>query len=227
MSILKRFSDIMKSNINALLDKAEDPGKMIDQMLRDARDNLAQVKAETASVMANEKAAQRAVDECRDQISKYQTAAANAVSAGNDGDARTLLTRKQEQEAKLAGLEQNLAAATANADKMRQMYNKLTGDIAQMESRRDVIQGKLATAKAQEAVNKVTSAGAKTGAAMGAFDRMEAAVNKRLDSAEAAAELDAGADNDAEKLAVKYGAGSTASVEDELAALKAQLRQDA
>ena len=54
MGILKRFKDIMSSNINALLDKAEDPEKMIDQYLRDHQEDLRKVKSETATVMAEE-----------------------------------------------------------------------------------------------------------------------------------------------------------------------------
>ena len=53
MGILKRFKDIMSSNINALLDKAEDPEKMIDQYLRDLQEDLRKVKSETATVMAD------------------------------------------------------------------------------------------------------------------------------------------------------------------------------
>ena len=52
--ILSRFKDIMSSNINALLDKVEDPMKMIDQYLRNLESDLGKVKAETAAVMAEE-----------------------------------------------------------------------------------------------------------------------------------------------------------------------------
>ncbi len=55
MGILTRFTDIMKSNINALLDKCEDPAKMIDQTLRDLREDLAEVKKETANIMLMQK----------------------------------------------------------------------------------------------------------------------------------------------------------------------------
>ena len=51
MGILQRFKDIMSSNINALLDRAEDPEKMVDQTLRNLNSDLAKVKAETAGVM--------------------------------------------------------------------------------------------------------------------------------------------------------------------------------
>ena len=60
--ILKRFKDIMASNINALLDKAEDPEKMIDQCLRDLESHLGKVQAETAAVMADEQTAKRELD---------------------------------------------------------------------------------------------------------------------------------------------------------------------
>ena len=64
MGIIQRFADIMSANINALLDKAEDPAKMIDQYLRNLESDLGKVKAETAAVMAEEKKAKRELDEC-------------------------------------------------------------------------------------------------------------------------------------------------------------------
>lgn len=63
MGILSRFSDIVSANINALLDKAEDPSKMIDQYLRNAMEDYAEVKKETAAVMAEERRCKRLVDE--------------------------------------------------------------------------------------------------------------------------------------------------------------------
>ena len=54
MSILKRFTDIMSANMNALLDKCEDPSKMVDQILRNLNEDLGKVKSETTAVMAEE-----------------------------------------------------------------------------------------------------------------------------------------------------------------------------
>ena len=62
MGIISRFKDIMAANINALLDKAEDPEKMIDQYLRNLESDLAKVKQETASVMAEELKTQHNID---------------------------------------------------------------------------------------------------------------------------------------------------------------------
>ena len=68
MGILSRFKDIMSSNINALLDKAEDPEKMVDQTLRNLNNDLVKVKNETAEVMANETKAKRDLDEINLEI---------------------------------------------------------------------------------------------------------------------------------------------------------------
>ena len=86
--IIKRFKDIMSANINALLDKAEDPEKMIDQYLRDMESDLGKVKAETAAVMAEETRAKRELDECSQEIEKMQRYAEKALTAGNEEDAR-------------------------------------------------------------------------------------------------------------------------------------------
>lgn len=95
MSILKRFSDIMSANINALLDKCEDPAKMVDQILRNLNDDLGKVKAETASIMAEEARAKRELDECNKEIAKLLDYAKRAIEAGNDDDARLFLSKKQ------------------------------------------------------------------------------------------------------------------------------------
>ena len=220
MSILQRFSDIMRSNVNALLDKCEDPAKMVDQTLLDLRRNLADVKKETASVMAVEKNARRLVDECRGKIQKYESAAKNALRAGCEEDARTLLSKKQEFEGQLPDLEANLQAAAKNADQLKQMHDKLVQDIESLEGRKAAVKAKVSTAKAQQTVNKAM-AGMNSAASVSAFERMEAKANRMLDEAAAEAELndDTGSTED---LAKKY-ASASASVDDELARMKQEL----
>ena len=83
MAILERFGDIIKANINDLLDKCEDPAKMIDQYLRDLTESLAEVKKETAGVMAEETRAKRMLDENAAEIEKYDGLARKALTAGN------------------------------------------------------------------------------------------------------------------------------------------------
>lgn len=223
MGIISRFTEIMKSNINAQLDKCEDPAKMIDQTLRELKENFAEVKKETAGVMAAEKEADRAVQECEEQIRKYNLAAENALRAGNEEDARTILARKQPFMDNLVNLKKTQAVAKENSDKMRQMYNKLANDIQMLETKRNGIKATVAAAKTQEKMNKISSGSKRSMASLETFDRMEDKANRMLDSAMAEAELSA--DMDAENdLVNKYVSGeSSSTVDDELAAMKAKL----
>lgn len=226
MSILSRFGDIMAANINALLDKAEDPAKMVDQTLRNLRENLADVKKETKAVMADELSAKRRLDECQAEIARYTNAATNAVKAGQDNDARVLLEKKQSLSAKLTDLQQTYDLAHANATKMRQMHDKLVNDITELETRKDTIKAKINVAKAQERINKVTDAAGDASDNLAAFDRMEDKADRLLDEAMAHADLNEGPKDEAADLAAKYGGGSSnMSVEDELAAIKASMNQ--
>lgn len=224
MGILSRFKDIMASNINAMLDKMEDPSKMIDQYLRDLEKDLGNVKAETATIMAEETRAKRELDECIQEVAKMQTYAEKAILAGNDADAKQFLGKKQQLVAKQASLEQSYTAAAENAAKMRQMHDKLVADINDLNTRRDAIKAKVQVAKTTEKVNKITSKASNAGASLAAFDRMEAKANGMLDKANAMADLNASEmASTTDDLARKYDSAASPAVDDELAALKASL----
>ena len=221
--IIKRFSDIMSANLNALLDKAEDPEKMIDQYLRNLESDLGKVKAETASVMAEETKCKRELDECNADIEKMQRYAEKAIVAGNDNDARQFLEKKQQLISKQTALQQAYDLAHGNAVKMKEMHDKLVSDMGELQSRRDAIRAKVAVAKTQERLNKVGSSVAGVSNNLSAFDRMEEKANRMLDEANAMSELNTTKDDVAD-LAAKYDEDSSnTGVDDELAALKAKL----
>ncbi|MEI3232203.1 MAG: PspA/IM30 family protein [Gordonibacter pamelaeae] len=111
MGMLDRFTDIIKANINDLLDKCEDPAKMIDQYLRNLTEDLAEVKQETAGVMAEETRTKRLVDENAAEVAKYDDLARKALAAGNEDDARTFLAKKQQFDARAASLQESYEAA--------------------------------------------------------------------------------------------------------------------
>lgn len=225
MGIMTRFKDIMAANFNALLDRAEDPEKMIDQYLRNLEQDFAKVKAETASIMAEEKSAKRKLDECDEEMNRMTEYAKKAVTAGNDGEAKQFLTRKAELTEKRAVLSQNYTLACDNSAKMRQMHDKLAGDISSLKSKRDMLKAKVKVAETQKKINQMGSGLADAGNNMAAFDRMEDKVNKMLDEANAMGELNASAEgNSIEELAKKYDAQEdNSAVDDELAALKAEM----
>ncbi len=222
MAILSRFTDIIKANVNALLDKMEDPGKMIDQYLRDMTEDLAEVKRETAGVMAEETRAKRLMDENQAQVEKYSDFAKKALAAGSEGDARVFIAKKQELEAVGAGLVTAYAVAHENAVKMRQIHDKLSSDVQALESRREMIKAKVAVAKTQEKLNEVSSVD--TQSAMGAFDRMEDKAERMLDEATAMSELNKEPIDEARALEEKYSSKGTASVDEELARMKSEMK---
>lgn len=225
MGILSRFGEIVSSNINALLDKAEDPEKMIDQYLRKAAEDLADVKKETAAVMAEEKRCHRILRDIQGDIDKYADLSKKALSAGNEGDARVFIGKKQELEGALATAQKNYDIAHANAEKMRQMHDKLVSDINSLKERRNNVKATMAVAKTQKRVNEAKAAFDGASGAIAGFSRMEEKAQRLLDESTAAAELNAEPRDAAEELSAKYGGSSGVSVDEELARLKAELGQ--
>ena len=225
MGIITRFKDIMAANFNALLEKVEDPEKMIDQYLRNLEEDLEEVKEETASVMADEKSAKRKLDECTAEIAKMGEYARKAVVSGNDEEAKAFLRKKADLTEQQAVLQGQYDLACSNSQKMRQMHDKLETDIASLKTRRETLKAKVKLAETQQKLNQLGSGIESAGNNMAAFERMEEKVNKMLDEADAMAQLnEAGASDDIESLTQKYDAVSKASeVDDELAALKAEM----
>ena len=221
MGILARFKDIMSANINALLDKCEDPAKMIDEYMRQLTEELADVKKETAGVMAEEKRTKRMLDENNEQIEKYDAMARKALAAGNEDDARILLTKKQEYVTNGADIQKSYDIAHANATKMREMHDKLTKDIQTLEQRRANVKAKVAVAKTQEKINKVTGSMDAASSSMRAFERMEEKADRMLDQANAMAELNEELDP-VEDLEAKYS-GASATVEKKKKKMKKEM----
>lgn len=225
MSIIKRFRDIMTSNINALLDKAEDPEKMIDQYLRNLNSDLGKVKSETASIMAEEQRSKRAVSECQEEMEKMERYAIKALEAGNDGDARKFLEKKAELTAKLSELQASSQLASANALQMKQMHDKLVADIGELDARKNLLRAKWSVAKTKEKMNKLGASTTNSGQSISAFERMEEKVNRALDEANAMAELNAGPKDEIADLTAKYDE-TDSNVDHELAALKERLKKN-
>ena len=222
MGILERFTTIVKSNVNAMLDKAEDPEKMVDQSLVDMRENLAEVKKNTAKIMAEEKRTKDLVEECKTKIETYGVSAKNALIAGNEEDARTLIAQKQSEESKLVSLQQSYDVAHTNAVKMRQMHDKLVSDIKELENRKASIKAKVSVAKAQNSVAEAMSSVNSEGS-ISAFERMSDKADRMLAESEAQLELNKDMqESSADDLVSKYASGAS-NVDDELEKMKSSL----
>lgn len=222
MGILTRFKDIMSANINSLLDKCEDPAKMIDEYMRQVTDQLAEVKVETAGVMAEEKRTKRLVEENEENITKYDTLARKALSAGNEDDARVFLAKKQEYVKNGTELQKAYDVAKENSSRMKEMHDKLTDDVKTLEQRRQNVKSKIAVAHTQEKLNKVASSMDTASSSMKAFEKMEQKADKMLDEANAMAELENSNVDEAEDLEAKYANVST-SVDEEIEKMKREM----
>lgn len=224
MNILTRFKDIMAANINALLDKAEDPEKMIDQCLRNLNNDFGKVKSETAAIMAEEQRAKRELDEAASDMEKYQNYAVKAIQAGNDADAKKFLEKKAALAGRCQELQNSYDLAASNAAHMRQMHDKLAADIGELEARKKTIQGKMAVAKTQERLNQINTSLDGANRSISAFERMEEKADAALDRANAMAALNEKPCDEISRLKAKYDSPSS-EIEDELAALKASLEK--
>lgn len=222
METLGRIPKILEANINDLLDKCENPEKMINQMLVDYKRNLAEVKKATVEVIADMKVAEQKLQECDEAIARKTKAAEAALRAGNEGDARTLLASKQTMEVTREQLKKNYDVCVNNANQMKAGYNKLVADIDALEQRADTAKAQLKIAEAQQKMHSTANM-AKANKINDSFAKYEEKAQRELAKANAATELDEQVET-AEQIMAKYeGSGNTSAVDDELAAMKARM----
>lgn len=222
METLGRIPKILEANINDLLDKCENPEKMINQMLVDYKRNLAEVKKATVEVIADMKVAEQKLQECDEALARKTKAAEAALRVGNEGDARTLLASKQTMEVTREQLKKNYDVCVNNANQMKAGYNKLVADIDALEQRADTAKAQLKIAEAQQKMHSTANM-AKANKINDSFAKYEEKAQRELAKANAATELDEQVET-AEQIMAKYeGSGNTSAVDDELAAMKARM----
>lgn len=129
MGIFTRFRDIVSSNINAMLDKAEDPEKLIKLMIREMEDTLVEIKASCAGVMASSKKVQRQLDEVQSREEYWKERAELAVNKGRDDLAREALIEKRGYSDRADALKKELIGCDSLVeqyqDDIRQLEDKL------------------------------------------------------------------------------------------------------
>ena len=138
MGIFTRFRDIISANLNAMLDKAEDPEKMIKLMIQEMEDTLVEIKASCAGVMAECKRTGRALDEARAQADKWVRKASLAVDKGRDDLAREALLEKRRYQERATALENEAVECDA-------LVEQYQSEIVQLEE-------KLRTAKDKQRI---------------------------------------------------------------------------
>ena len=159
MGIFTRFRDIVSSNINAMLDKAEDPEKLIRLMIREMEDTLIELKASCAGVMANRKKTERQLDNARSREEEWKAKAELAVVKGRDDLAREALLEKRRLSERADALERELMESNALVEQyqgdIRQLADKLG---SAREKQRMLVQRHIHASKkkrAQEEIRRV------------------------------------------------------------------------
>ena len=217
MGIFSRFTDIVNSNINSLLDKAEDPEKMVRLIIQEMEDTLVEVRSASAKTLANKKDISSQISKLESDASDWQAKAELAISKDREDLARAAL-----QERKKCVEHANVLAKELKL--VDQQIGKLQGEVGQL-------QDKLADAKArqktiimrQKTVNsrlevKKTLDSTKVDSAMGRFEQYE----RKIDDLES--QVDA-YDLGKKTLASEFAElESDDKIDDELAALKKKLQ---
>ncbi|MGK0236549.1 MAG: phage shock protein PspA [Verrucomicrobiia bacterium] len=180
MGIFTRFKDIVSSNINSMLDKAENPEKLIKQMIQEMEDTLVEIKASCASVMANKASVSRGLGRARDHANSWETRAALAINKGRDDLAREALGEKRRYLAEVDRM-------TSENDQLDEVVAQYKRDMHELESKLEVAREKHKALihrhaqaqrrhQTQTTIRKVTNtdAFARFEALEGRIDRMEA-----------------------------------------------------
>lgn len=220
MGLFKRLRDITMASINDMLDKVEDPVKMLEQYLRDMSEDITDAEAAVAKQIAVEKRFKQQMDEAEELVAKRQQQAETAVLAGNDELARKALVDKNEQQAKLDGFTQQYTVAKQHADTLRAQLTEMKEEFNKLKNKKDLLIARAEAAKAQKSINQTMSGFGVDNAAKG-FERMENKVLQMEAEAQASGELR----GSSKSLDDEFKALETNAVEDELAALKAKLNK--
>jgi len=203
MGIFSRFADIINSNISALLDKAEDPEKMVRLIIQEMEDTLVEVRSTSAKVLAEKKELLRRIARVQEQVQDWQDKAELALSKDREDLAKAALVEKQKAANLAQTLEQELTVVEEHIHRLKEEVAQLQEKLADAKARQKTIIMRKQTASSRLEVKKQLDS-SKIDTAMMKFEQYEA----RVESLEAQVE--------------SYDLGRKSSLEDEFAALKAE-----
>jgi phage shock protein A len=221
MGIFTKLSTVIKSNINDLISRAENPEKMLNQIILDMRDQLAKAKREVAAAIADERKLKQQLDEEIKQTRDWEQRAMLAVRENRDDLAKQALIRHQEHGERAASLEQTWRSQAAEIEKLKGSLRQLNDKIDEAKRKRNLLVAKQKRAQAQRRIHD-TMSGLSDASAFDAFNRMAEKIEDNERRLLAESEVDqtlAVPTVETEFLKLEAGASSVA-VEDRLAALK-------
>ena len=221
MGIFDRFSRLLRSNINDLIAKAENPEKMLVQVIEDMRKQLAMAKQEVAVAIADERKLRMQVEDERKLAQEWERRARLAIREGRDDLAKQALVRGQEHASNAAELEEQWTKHREETERLKDSLRQLNSKIEEAKRKKNLLIAKQKRAQAQRRIHD-TMAGLQDKSAFRAFDQMVEKIEETERTAIAAAEVteDLAGDDLTREFTLLEGVGSDVDVEDRLLALK-------
>jgi phage shock protein A len=223
MGIFARLGSLIKSNLNDLISRAEDPEKMLNQVLLDMQQQLVDAKKSVAVAIADEKKLQKQYNTEVDKAKEWERKAMVAVRAGDDALARQALVRKQEHETIAAQFEQQWVAQKQAVEKLKDALRLLNNKIEEAKRKKNILIARKKRAEAQQQIAS-TMQGLGDTSAFDTFDRMSDRINLLEAEAEAGAELSGEISGDTlESKFLQLEAGGEGAEDDALHELKSKM----
>ncbi len=171
MSIFTKLSTVIKSNINDLISRAENPEKMLTQIILDMRDQLAKAKREVAAAIADERKLRASLDAEVKQMRQWEHRAMLAVKEGRDDLAKQALVRQQEHQGRASALDETWRGQAAETEKLKGSLRQLNDKIEEAKRKKNLLVAKQRRAQAQRRIHE-TMSGLSNTSAFDAFNRM-------------------------------------------------------
>jgi phage shock protein A len=189
MGLLDRLSSLLKSNINDLISKAEDPEKMLNQILVDMKTQLVKAKQQVASAIADEKRLRDQVDQEYRQAQDWEKRAMLAIQEGRDDLAKQALVRHGEHMGHGSTLEQTWEAHRNETEKLKNSLRDLNDKIEEAKRKKNLLIARQRRAQAQQRIAETMSSMSEN-SAFEAFSRMEDKIVSTEKRIQASAEID-------------------------------------
>jgi phage shock protein A len=189
MAILDRVGTLVRANINDLLDRAEDPEKMIKQLLQDMENQLIQVKTQVAAAIADEQRLKERWQQNQQLADEWQRKAELAVQKGADDLAKEALSRRNAYQETAVGFKQQYEDQAQQVEQLKDALDKLESKIQEARTKQDLLIARSRRADAERKIHD-TMARVDTTGVMGGFERMEEKVRTKEARAKASADLD-------------------------------------
>lgn len=189
MGILDRMSRLIRANVNDMIDRAEDPELMLNELLREMQSSIREARTQVANMIAQEKMIEAELTEAQRDAREWERKAELALQRGREDLAREALRRKRDDEEIASVYTQQLASQSEMVEKLKQQLRVLENKYQEAESKRDVLIARHRRAQAQKKITETFST-LPDMSAMGELERMEKRILTEESQAAAMQELE-------------------------------------